>query len=50
MSNIANYSPHNKSFKFILFQNQAYHDANKKNVKPCVRTNIRYRKILNVNP
>jgi hypothetical protein len=25
MSNLANYSPYNKSYKFILLQNQAYH-------------------------
>lgn len=25
MSNPANYSPYNKTYKFILFQNQAYH-------------------------
>jgi hypothetical protein len=29
MANIANYSPYNKTFKFICFQNQAYHEANK---------------------
>ena len=25
MSNLANYSPYNKTYKFIMFQNQAYH-------------------------
>lgn len=25
MSNPANYSPYNKTYKFIMFQNQAYH-------------------------
>ena len=42
MSNLANYSPYNKTFKFVLFQNQAYHEKNKRLAKPCVRTNIRY--------
>jgi len=42
MSNPANYSPYNKTYKFILFQNQAYHERNKRNVSPCVRTNLRH--------
>lgn len=42
MSNHANYSPYNKSYKFILFQNQAYHQRNKRNISPCVRTNLRH--------
>ena len=42
MSNPANYSPYNKTYKFLLFQNQAYHERNKINAKPCVRTNLRY--------
>lgn len=46
MSNLANYSPYNKTFKFLMFQNQAYHERNKRNVKPCVRTNLRYAKSL----
>lgn len=45
MSNPANYSPYNKTYKFILYQNQAYHEKNKRNAKPCVKTNIRYRKV-----
>lgn len=48
MSNLANYSPYNKTYKFICFQNQAYHEANKERVKPMVRTNLRRR--LSVNP
>lgn len=44
MSNPANYSPYNKTFKFLMFQNQAYHERNKINAKPCVRTNLRYLK------
>lgn len=47
MSNLANYSPYNKTFKFLMFQNQAYHEKNKRTVKPCVRTNLRYAKSLN---
>lgn len=46
MSNLANYSPYNKTYKFLLFQNQAYHEKNKINAKPCVRTNLRYEKGL----
>ena len=42
MSNLANYSPYNKTYKFMLFQNQAYHEKNKRQAKPCVRTNLRY--------
>ena len=42
MSNLANYSPYNKTYKFLLFQNQAYHERNKKTAKPCVKTNLRY--------
>lgn len=42
MSNPANYSPYNKTYKFILFQNQAYHQRNKRNISPCVRTNLRH--------
>ena len=44
MSNLANYSPYNKTYKFLMFQNQAYHQKNKANVKPCVHTNVRYPK------
>lgn len=44
MSNLAHYSPYNKTYKFLLFQNQAYHEKNKHNAKPCVRTNLRYSK------
>ena len=40
--NFANYSPYNKSYRFICFQNQAYHEKNKKNASPCVKSNIRY--------
>ena len=43
MSNLANYSPYNKTYKFLMFQNQAYHTKNKNNAKPCVKTNLRYR-------
>lgn len=42
MSNLGNYSPYNKSYKFILLQNQAYHERNKRNVSPCVQTNLRH--------
>jgi hypothetical protein len=42
MSNLANYSPYNKSYKFILLQNQAYHERNKRNISPCVQTNLRH--------
>lgn len=42
MSNLANYSPYNKTYRFILFQNQAYHERNKRNISPCVRTNMRH--------
>ena len=42
MSNLANYSPYNKTYKFLLFQNQAYHERNKSQAKPCIRTNLRY--------
>ena len=42
MSNLANYSPYNKTYKFIMFQNQAYHEKNKKNAMPCIRSNLRY--------
>ena len=42
MSNLANYSPYNKTYKFILFQNQAYHERNKRNISPCVRTNLKH--------
>ena len=42
MSNLANYSPYNKTYKFLLFQNQAYHERNKKEAKPCIRSNLRY--------
>ena len=42
MSNLANYSPYNKTYKFLLFQNQAYHERNKQTAKPCVKTNLRY--------
>lgn len=45
MSNLANYSPYNKTFKFLLFQNQAYHEKNKREAKPHVRTNLRYQKL-----
>ena len=44
MSNLANYSPYNKTYKFLMFQNQAYHEKNKQHSKPCVKTNIRYPK------
>ena len=53
MSNLANYSPYNKTYKFILFQNQAYHERNKRNISPCVRTNMRHslsRQSPNRNP
>lgn len=42
MSNLANYSPYNKTYKFILFQNQAYHHKNKIHASPLVRTNLRH--------
>jgi hypothetical protein len=48
MSNIGNYSPYNKSFKFICFQNKAYHEANKATMRPVVRTNLRRR--VSCNP
>ena len=41
MSNLGNYSPYNKTYKFILFQNQAYHERNKCNASPMVRSNLR---------
>jgi hypothetical protein len=47
MANLVPYSPYNKSFKFICFQNKAYHEANKLNMKPVVRTNIRRRSLIN---
>lgn len=47
MSNLANYSPYNKTYKYLMFQNQAYHERNKINAKPCVRTNVRYGKPKN---
>lgn len=46
MSNLANYSPYNKTYKFLLFQNQAYHERNKRTAKPCVRTNLRYANLI----
>ena len=42
MSNPANYSPYNKSYKFIAYQNQAYHLKNKFNASPEVRTNLKH--------
>lgn len=42
MSNLGNYSPYNKTYKFILFQNQAYHERNKRNANPCIRTNLQH--------
>jgi hypothetical protein len=42
MSNLANYSPYNKTYKFIVFQNQAYHEKAKRNSRPVIRTNLRY--------
>ena len=42
MSDPATYSPYNKTYKFILFQNQAYHERNKRNISPCVRSNLRH--------
>ena len=49
MSNLANYSPYNKTYKFILFQNQAYHEKNKRTAKPCIRSNLRYSSSSNNN-
>jgi hypothetical protein len=40
--NIANYSPYNKSYRFLCFQNKAYHEKNKKNMSPTVKTNLKY--------
>lgn len=37
-----NYSPYNKTYRYILYQNQAYHMKNKRNASPEVRTNIRH--------
>ena len=42
MSNLGNYSPYNKTYKFILFQNQAYHERNKRNASPMIRSNLRH--------
>ena len=42
MSNLANYSPYNKTYKFLLYQNQAYHERNKRNASPLVKTNLRH--------
>ena len=44
MSNLANYSPYNKTYKFILFQNQAYHEKAKRDMIPVVRTNLKYKR------
>ena len=41
MSNMAHYSPFNRSYQFIHLQNSAYHRRNKSNVKPLVNTNLR---------
>ena len=31
-----------RSMQFILLQNDVMHELNKKMVKPCVKTNLRY--------
>ncbi len=39
---MSHYSPYNKTYRYILFQNQAYHIKNKRNASPEVRTNLRH--------
>lgn len=41
MSNLAKYSPFNKSYQFIHLQNSAYHLRNKEKIKPRVNTNLK---------
>ena len=40
MSNLANYSPFNRSYQFMHLQNSAYHLRNKQKAKPRVNTNL----------
>ena len=47
MSNMAHYSPFNRSYQFIHLQNSAYHRRNKSNVKPLVNTNLKRRNASN---
>lgn len=42
MSNLGRYSPVNKSYKFIAYQNQAYHLKNMFNASPEVKTNLKH--------
>lgn len=41
MSNLACYSPFNRSYQFMHLQNSAYHFKNKQKAQPLVKTNLK---------
>jgi hypothetical protein len=41
MSGLRSYSPFNRSYQFMHFQNSAYHKKNKLTARPLVKTNLK---------